>query len=99
VLAPPLLSRIAFLAPLAPPEGDPGEAVIGLYTRVFVMQVAIIGGGWLAMLVGGHGTLLLLIVAKTLVELRFQPIVRKVDTAVARAAAERDGAAKKPGNR
>jgi hypothetical protein len=67
--------------------------VVGLYIRIFVMQIAIIFGGWVTMLFGGNiGTLVLLIVGKTVAEFWFGPLNRHVETATAKAAAERDGA-------
>jgi hypothetical protein len=93
VLGPAIVPRVRLLRLLpAPSPIDGQEAIIGLYVRVFVMQVAIIFGGWLATLLGApEGALILLIVAKTLTELYFGPLVHQVETSAAKAAAERDG--------
>jgi hypothetical protein len=69
-----------------------GDVIGGLYARIVVMQVAIIFGGWLTILVGGGiGTLVLLVVGKTVIELYAGRISAHVGGAVAKAAAERDG--------
>lgn len=74
----------------ADPEGD-RDVLTGLYTRVVVLQVAIIFGGWLTILTGGSiGTLILLVIGKTLVEVYGIRLSALVDSAAARAVAERD---------
>ncbi|HVY19405.1 MAG TPA: DUF6498-containing protein [Bauldia sp.] len=71
-----------------------GDVLSGLYIRIVVMQFAIILGGWLAQLTGGGtGTLILLVIGKTGVELYAGRLSGKVDAATAKAAAERDPAA------
>jgi hypothetical protein len=68
-----------------------GDVLAGLYTRIVVMQVAIILGGWVAQLIGGGiGTLVLLVIGKTLVELYAGGLSAKVGEATAKAAAEHD---------
>jgi hypothetical protein len=72
------------------PDGD-RDVLTGLYTRVVVLQVAIIFGGWLTILTGGSiGTLILLVIGKTLVEFYGFRLSGHVDAAAAKAAAGRD---------
>ncbi len=82
------------LRPLILGEPDPEaerDVLTGLYTRIVVMQVAIIFGGWLAMLTGGSiATLALLVVGKTLVEAFGLRLSGNADGAAAKAVAERD---------
>lgn len=72
------------------PDGD-RDVLTGLYTRVVVMQVAIIFGGWVTIITGGSiGTLVLLVIGKTLVEFYGARISDNVDPAASKAVAERD---------
>jgi hypothetical protein len=49
-----------------------GEIVTGLYARIVVMQLTIIAGAWLAIVLGSIGPLILLILAKVFIEVRWQ---------------------------
>jgi hypothetical protein len=72
-----------------------GDIIGGLYARIVVMQVAIIFGGWLTIIAGGSiGTLALLVIGKTVVELYSDRISAHIGDATAKAAAERDGEGK-----
>lgn len=84
-----LAPRLPFLPAAARPVAlDEPSLLVALYVRIFVMQVAIIFGGWLAILSGGSiGALALLILAKTAVDLNFVRLAGRVDTATANAAA------------
>lgn len=88
VFGPYVAPRLSFLSVTAPPAIDEPALLVALYVRIFVMQVAIILGGWLAVLSGGStGALALLVVAKTLVDLNVVRIAGHVDAATAEAAA------------
>ena len=88
VFGPYLAPRLSFLPIAAPPAVDEPALLVALYVRIFIMQVAIILGGWLAILSGGSiGALALLVVAKTLVDFNFVRIAGRVDAATASAAA------------
>ena len=55
-----------------------GSPIAGLYVRIFVMQVTIIAGGWFAILAGDTvGPLVLLVLAKTVAEVFFDPMIAK----------------------
>lgn len=87
VFGPYIAPRLSFLPITPPPVADEPSLLVGLYVRIFIMQVAIILGGWLAILSGGStGALALLVIAKTLVDSNFVRIVSRVDTATANAA-------------
>ena len=59
-----------------------GETLIfGLYIRIFVMQVTIILGAWLALLAGNAGALVFLIATKTAVDLTFQVVAERFHAA------------------
>jgi hypothetical protein len=79
---------------LGEPDQDGDRDVLtGLYTRVVVMQVAIIFGGWLAIVTGGGiATLGLLVIGKTLVEFYGAWLSAHADNAAAKAIADRDKA-------
>jgi hypothetical protein len=94
VFGPYVAPRLSFLPITPPPAIDEPALLVGLYVRIFVMQVAIILGGWLAIVSGGSiGALALLVVAKTLVDFNFVHIAGRVDAATVNAAAghERGG--------
>jgi Family of unknown function (DUF6498) len=81
----PWLRRLFALPPpaSAPPSAlGPGETlIIGLYLRIFVMQVTIIIGAWFAMLAGSTGALVFLIAVKTAVDLCFQLLAERFHVA------------------
>src|SRR5438874_5684036 len=67
----------------------PGESIIfGLYVRIVVMQVTIIFGAWLATLAGGVGALTLLILVKTAVDVSFQVLADRFQSAWVKAKAQ-----------
>jgi hypothetical protein len=73
-IAAPLLRRLGY-APSMPAHGSSGTAPIspiikGLYTRIAVMQVGIIFGAWFAQSLGSRAPLIIVIVLKSLIELR-----------------------------
>jgi hypothetical protein len=55
--------------------------VLGLYARIIVMQVTIIIGGWLALLAGTAGALVVLIALKAAVDLSSQAIANRFNAA------------------
>jgi hypothetical protein len=57
--------------PIAAPLSH-GEIVTGLYARIVVMQLTIIAGAWLAIMLGSIGPLILLILAKIFIEVRWR---------------------------
>jgi hypothetical protein len=57
--------------PVAAPLSH-GEIVTGLYARIIVMQFTIILGAWLAIVLGSTGPLILLILAKVFIEIRWR---------------------------
>lgn len=69
-----LTERARSLAYIVPPDGKAedrvGSVVGALYTRIFVMQFAIIAGGMFAKEYGTNAPLLIVIVLKTLFDLR-----------------------------
>jgi len=71
----PLLRRLG-VRPPAPPAPLFSEReslppiVLGLYTRIAVMQVGIIFGAWFAQSLGSRAPLIIVIVLKSLIELR-----------------------------
>jgi len=75
-----------------PPERKilgPGETVVfGLYVRIFVMQVTIILGGWVALIAGTSGALVFLIALKTAIDLSFQLVADRFHAAWLKANAE-----------
>jgi hypothetical protein len=88
VLGPPAkrLLGLPVAAPAAPVTGQ--SIVTGLYMRILVMQVTIIVGAWVATLFGSAGALVLLVVAKTLLEVFFEPISRYLIEEAKKAEAE-----------
>jgi hypothetical protein len=70
--------------------GSDASIVIGLYIRIFVMQVTIILGAWVALLAGTAGALVLLILVKTAIELSFDKLEDRLLAAGAAAKAERE---------
>lgn len=66
-------------------------AVVGLYIRIFVMQLAILLGGMLSLLLGSHLLLALLIVVKTGLEIWAERAGASIAFRIGKAAAERDG--------
>jgi len=74
-VAVPLLRRFG-LTPSTPDETLPAEPesvppiVLGLYTRIAVMQVGIIFGAWFAQSLGSRAPLVIVIVLKSLIEFR-----------------------------
>jgi hypothetical protein len=76
LLETPLLNLLARRQGRAPqPAAAPlshGEIVTGLYARIIVMQFAIILGAWVAIALGSIGPLILLILAKIFIEIRWR---------------------------
>lgn len=70
-------------------EADhPAAPIAGLYVRIFVMQVTIIAGGWFVIMLGDTiGPLVLLVLAKTVAEVYFDPMIDKQSKADAKAGA------------
>ena len=62
--------------------------VFGLYVRIFVMQVTIILGGWVALIAGTSGALVFLIALKTAIDLSFQLVADRFHAAWLKANAE-----------
>jgi hypothetical protein len=74
--------------PAEKPLLGPGQSIVfGLYIRIFVMQVTIILGVWVALLFGTAGALAFLILVKTTLEVLFNLVVERVAAAKARASA------------
>jgi hypothetical protein len=71
------------LQPAAARKADMDATLMGLYGRIFAMQIAIIFGGWLAMTVGTMAPLILLVLCKTaaelLLHLGFVPKIERPD--------------------
>lgn len=89
ILGAQIAARLPFLpAGDRPPAPDEPALLAGLYVRIFIMQVALIFGGWVTLLLGGNmGVLVLLVLAKTAVDLNFVRLSGAVDQATANAAA------------
>jgi hypothetical protein len=87
---PALWRRLGFVdrPPEKPALGPAETIIIGLYIRIFVMQVTIILGAWVAMLVGSVGALVLLIALKTAVDLSFQVLMTHIHVSWMKAKAE-----------
>jgi hypothetical protein len=88
IIGPLAAGRLPFL-PVAAGREPPNEPALlaALYVRIFIMQIAIIFGGWLAVLVGGNiGVLCLLVIVKTAVDLNLVRLSEAVDHATANAA-------------
>ena len=63
--------RAYFVQPATDPKNDHVGAVVGgLYARIMVMQVGIIFGAWFSQAYGSKAPLLIVIVLKSLIELR-----------------------------
>jgi hypothetical protein len=76
-IAEPELRRALRLPPRSAekPALGPAESVLfGLYLRIFVMQLTIILGAWLAMLTGTVVAYVFLVAVKTAVDLAFQAL-------------------------
>lgn len=72
------IERRLGLVPAEVREPYEGGVPGGLYTRIIVMQLTIIFGGWLALTLGGRmPALVLLVFLKTAVELFFDPMARR----------------------
>jgi hypothetical protein len=95
----PRLMRLFNLAPGRAEQREtlsPGESLLlGLYARIFVMQVTILVGAWFALLLGTPGAYALLIIVKTAIDIAFQvfgdAIFKALRKAKAKAEAERQG--------
>ncbi len=75
--------------------GRPVEpAVIGLYVRVFIMQITILVSGWLLILMGGTAGIVVLVLIKTAFDLMSDRVGQYIEQAMHRAKAERSGGAK-----
>lgn len=84
VLGPTVRRRLGFVDDAEPDH--PASPLAGLYVRIFVMQVTIIAGGWFVVLLGDSvGPLVLLVLAKTVAEAYFDPMIDKRSKADAKA--------------
>jgi hypothetical protein len=73
----PHLRRMFQIAPSRRPQTavavTPAEAsLFGLYARIFIMQLTILAGAWVALLVGAAGAYALLVLLKTGIDVAFQ---------------------------
>jgi hypothetical protein len=72
----------------------PGETIVfGLYVRIFVMQVTILLGAWIALTAGTSGALVFLIAVKTAIDLSFQLIAARFHAAWLKSKAEQESKA------
>lgn len=60
---------------------DTGDIMGGFYSRIVVMHLAIMGGAFIAQLIGTIGPLIVLVLLKTAIEIRFQMQRRKAAAA------------------
>jgi hypothetical protein len=58
-------------------NADTGEIMGGFYKRIVVMHVAIMGGAFIAQMIGRTAPLIVLVLLKTALEIRFQMKLRK----------------------
>ena len=73
------VNRYAFGKAL-PANADTGEIMGGFYQRIVLMHVAILGGAFVAQAIGNTAPLILLVLFKTVLEIRFQMKQRKDST-------------------
>jgi len=92
----PRLRRRFGLVAKAPEKSmlGPGETIVfGLYVRIFVMQVTIILGAWVALIAGTPGALVFLIALKTAIDLSFHLIADRIHAAWLKSKAQAEGEA------
>ena len=79
--------------PARPPAREPqGEAILlGLYVRIFIMQLTIIVGVWFALVIGSVAPFIILIIIKTVFDVSYHVIAARVREAMQRAKADRRG--------
>ena len=75
--------------PAWPPAREPqGEAILlGLYVRIFIMQLTIIVGAWFALVIGSVAPFIILIIIKTVFDVSYHVIAARVRAALQRAKA------------
>ena len=73
------VNRFVFRKAL-PANTDTGEIMSGFYQRIVVMHVAIMGGAFIAQAIGSTAPLIVLVLLKTALEIRFQMKLRKAST-------------------
>lgn len=66
-----MVNRFVF-AKTPPANADTGEIMGGFYTRIVIMHVAIMGGAFVAQAIGTAGPLIVLVLLKIAIEIRFQ---------------------------
>jgi hypothetical protein len=62
----------------APASTDTGEIVGGFYKRIVIMHVAILGGAFVAQAIGTAAPLIVLVLLKIAIEIRFQMKARSI---------------------
>ena len=67
-----VVNRFVFGRPTAAGATDIGDIIGGFYKRIVLMHVAILGGAFIAQMIGRTAPLILLVLLKTALELRFQ---------------------------
>ncbi len=70
------VNRFVF-AKAPPAKADTGEIMGGFYKRIVVMHLAIMGGAFVAQMIGTIAPLIVLVLLKTAIEIRFQMKARK----------------------
>lgn len=65
------VNRFVF-AKAPPAKADTGEIMGGFYKRIVVMHLAIMGGAFVAQMIGTIAPLIVLVLLKTAIEIRFQ---------------------------
>jgi hypothetical protein len=58
-------------------NADTGAIMGGFYKRIVIMHLAIMGGAFLSQMIGGTAPLIVLVLLKTAIEIRFQMQLRK----------------------
>jgi len=66
-----------FVFAKAPANTDTGEIMGGFYTRIVIMHVAILGGAFIVQAIGTTAPLIILVLLKIVIEIRFQMQARK----------------------
>lgn len=68
-----------FVFAKTPPTGtDTGEIMGGFYTRIVIMHVAILGGAFIVQAIGTTAPLIILVLLKIVIEVRFQMRARSL---------------------
>lgn len=67
-----VVNRFVFGRPTAAGATDIGDIIGGFYKRIVLMHVAILGGAFIAQMIGRTAPLIVLVLLKTALELRFQ---------------------------